>query len=120
MKHHLHGGLMVAAAAVAAAAAGTYFFATKKGRKQRVMLQGWAVKAKGEVLERIEKLAEINKEAYDAVVDSVIANYKKVKNADLSALEDLKKELDGYWKGIEHDAKKTVAKTKSAVRKMMS
>lgn len=89
-----------AAAGIAAIAAGTYFLYGKDGKKNREKVRGWALKAKGEILEGVEKLREVNKDAYHKVVERVQARYKKFQEVDRKELDRLASEAKGYWTGI--------------------
>ena len=55
----------------ALAAAGTYFLYGKKGAKNRKMIEGWTLKMKGEVLEKMETIKELNEDKYYKLVDTV-------------------------------------------------
>lgn len=101
--------MMILAAAVAAAA-GTYFFAGKRGAKNRKVVLGWMVKAKGEVMERLEGLKEIDFEKYADIVDTVLNEYKGSKKVAKEDLADLAEELKAAWKDIEGSVKKTAKK----------
>ena len=69
--------------ALAALSAGAYFlYGTKEGAKKRVKIKGWMLKAKGEVLEKLETLKEVNEETYNVVVDTVMKKYSGLKNID--------------------------------------
>ena len=100
-------------AALAAAAAGTYFlFGTKKGAKARKQIKGWTLKAKGEVLEKMEALQDINEKTYHKIVDEVKAGYKKVKSIDAKDVEEFGKEMKAHWKGIKAEVEKKTKKSK--------
>ncbi|MEK7510425.1 MAG: hypothetical protein AAB567_02635 [Patescibacteria group bacterium] len=91
----------VGAAALAVAAAGTYFlYGTKAGVKGRKRVKGWMLKAKGEVLEKIESLKELNEKIYHEAIDAVADQYRKLQHIDGEEVEALVKELKGYWKHI--------------------
>ena len=99
--------------ALAAAAAGTYFlYGTKKGAKTRKQIKGWALKAKGEILEKMEELQEINEKTYNKIVDEVKAGYKKVKKIDAKDVEAFGKEMKSHWKGIKAEIEKKAGKKK--------
>jgi hypothetical protein len=99
--------LGVGLAALAAAAAGTYFlYGTKKGAKARKQIKGWMLKAKGEVLEKMEKMQEMNEQVYNKIVDEVKAGYKKVKSLDTKDVEAFGKEMKAHWKGIKQEMQK--------------
>lgn len=96
-------GLAVAAgvAASIAAAAGAYFlYGTKEGKKAQKKIKGWALKAKGEVLEKIEKMKDVSEDSYNAAVASVMDKYKKTMKEHGDDVDAVKKELHGHWKNI--------------------
>lgn len=102
-------------AAVAAAAAGAYFlYGTKEGAKKRKQVKAWSLKMKAEVLEKIEKLKDLDAETYEAIVASVAKKYEQVKGIEVADVAVLTKELKSHWKSIKgamHPApKKKVAK----------
>lgn len=90
----------VGIAALAAAAAGAYYFYGKNGSKHRKNLKSWAVKARGEVMERVEKLRDVSQATYSKAVEQVMDKYKRVKNIDPQELADLGAELKGHWDRI--------------------
>jgi len=93
-------GAGIAAAAVAAIA-GAYFLYQKATPKQKKKIRGWALKAKGEVLERIEKLENISEKTYNNIVETVTKNYRGVKNINPKELASLKSDLKRHWKRIQ-------------------
>lgn len=101
-------------AALAAFAAAGFFLYGKDGAKNRKKVRGWMLKAKGEVLEGVEKLKDVTEEQYTMIVDKVGAKYKTVKNIDPEEVEVMMKELRGHWKNIKKSIspapKKKVAK----------
>jgi hypothetical protein len=110
------GAAVVIAAVAAAAAAGTYFFTGKRGEKNRKTLKGWAVRAKGEIIERMEKLQEVDAEKYLDIVESVLKRYNNIKDINVKDLEALRDELKDSWKDIEKSlkGKKAAAKKPAA------
>jgi len=116
----------VGLAALAAAAAGAYFlYGSKEGAKRRKKISGWMLKAKGEVLEQMEKVEHMNEKAYRQMVDTVAVKYKKLKHVDPAELQQMVKELKGHWKGIQKELvaaqkglqKKAAPKRKSAPKR---
>ncbi len=92
-------GMAVGAAALAIAAAGAYFlYGTKKGAKTRKQIKSWTLKAKGEVLEQLEGLADVSEETYAEIVKKVAAGYRKAKKLDAEEVADFVSEMAGYWK----------------------
>lgn len=102
-----HAGVKVGVgiAAVAALAAGAYFLYGKDGAKNRKKIKGWMLKAKGEMLEGIEKLKEVSEPKYHEIVEKVAAKYAKLKNVDAEDIDTLKKEIKAQWKNIKKHLK---------------
>lgn len=108
-------------AALAAFAAAGYFLYGKDGAKNRKKVKGWMLKAKGEVLEGVEKLKDVSEEQYAAIINKVGDKYKAVKNIDPAEVEAMMKELHGHWKSIKKTIspapkKKVAKKTKVAAK----
>ncbi len=92
---------VVAVGATLAAAAGAYFlYGTKQGKQTRTKIKGWTLKAKGEVLEKMEQLKEVNEETYNKVVDVVMKKYEAVKSIDSADVAAVAKELRKHWSNI--------------------
>ena len=85
---------------LAALAAGAHFLYGKEGAQNRDKVRGWTLKARGEMLEKLEKLREVNEKKYHEVVDTVAARYKKLKQVDRKELNGLVKEAKGFWEKI--------------------
>ncbi len=105
-------GLGLGLAALAAAAAGAYYFYGKDGAKRRQNLKGWMVKAKGEVMDKLENLSEISQETYQEAISDVLDKYKKLKKASPAELAAFAKELKGHWGAIKGDLDKATKKSK--------
>ena len=89
-------GLGLTAAAVTAA--GAYFlYGSKQAPKNRKKMKGWVLKAKGEVLEALEKAEAITEEEYRALVEAASGAYGTVKNATAGEIKDFKKEMSEHW-----------------------
>lgn len=103
-------------AALAAFAAAGYFLYGKDGAKNRKKVRGWMLKAKGEVLEGVEKLKDVTEEQYEMIVSKVGSKYKAAKNIDPEEVDAMIKELRGHWKNI----KKSITPTpkKKAAKKV--
>jgi len=122
-------GLGVGLTAAAVAAAGTYFLYGSKGAsKNRKTVKSWALKAKAEVLEKLEQAKEMSREEYEELIDSVGGVYSQVKEASKVDIAGFKTEMKDYWNKIEKTAapkkkaavktvKKAVAKKATAVAK---
>ncbi|MES2213607.1 MAG: hypothetical protein V4473_02085 [Patescibacteria group bacterium] len=110
---------------LAAISAGAYFlYGTKEGAKKRVKIRGWVLKAKGEVLEKMENLKEVNEETYNTLVHSVMKKYEGLKNVDKAEVDALVTDLKKHWKSIkrhidESSKPKKIAK-KTAKKKIVN
>ena len=112
-------------ATIAAAAAGAFFlYGTKEGAKHRKQIRGWALKMKGEVVEKMEQMKDVSEQKYGELVDGVAKRYQGVKSIDQSELVAMVGELKGHWRNIkrqiEGGGKKKPTKKKSAAKKKTS
>jgi hypothetical protein len=96
----------IGAGLVAAAAIGAYFLGGKDGAKNRKAVKGWMLKAKGEVLEKLENLESVSQEAYDKAVKEVTARYQTMKQVDPKEFAALMVEMKKYWNMMKRGAKK--------------
>lgn len=103
------------ASLAALAAAGYFLYGSKDGAKNRKKIRGWMLKAKGEILENVEKMKNVSEEEYRMIVDKVGAKYKAVKSIDPKEIEMMMKELHGHWKNIKRSITAT-PKKKAAKR----
>lgn len=109
---HSKAPLIIAGIAAAGAVAG-YFLYGPKGAENRKKVRAWSLKAKGEVLEKVEKAKEMSEERYYQIVDQISEKYAKLKDTEEAEVVALNKELKKYWK----DMQKQFAATKKAVKK---
>jgi len=93
-------------AALAAAAAGAYYFYGKNGPQHRKQLKGWTVKARGEVMDKMEQVSDMTKKTYEGIVDEVIRKYREVKKVSPKELSELARDLKGHWNAIATTLKK--------------
>ena len=104
-----------------AAAAGAYFlYGSKSAAKNRKVVKSWALKAKAEVLEKLEDAQEMTQTEYDQLIKSVSGAYTGAKNASKKDLLEFSKEMKDHWKSIEKAAaplKKTATKEVRKVAK---
>ena len=110
-------GIAGAAVAAAAAAAAAFYLYGPKGKQHRKKVRSWSLKAQGEVMERVEKLKNVDKQTYDKIVDQVAAKYKKGKTVAASEMASFAKEVKSQWDHVEKEFKKGAAKGKKAVKK---
>lgn len=99
-----HKGL--ASIALLTAAAGAYMlYGSKNASKNRTVIKGWMLKAKGEILEKLEQLKEVDEEKYHKIIDGVTKKYAPLAHVGKTELEALVKETKGHWKNIKKHIK---------------
>ncbi len=108
------GKVVATLAGVAALSAAGYILFGPDGKKNRNKIRGWAVKMKGEMIEKLEEAKEITEPIYDRIVDEVSKKYAEAKNIDKAELAAVVNGLRKQWKNISAAGK---AKVRSAVKK---
>ena len=109
------GGVALAAALIL----GAYFLYGKDGAKNRKKVRGWALKMKGEILEKMEQIPEISEEIYSKLIDEASSRYEALKNVDPEELKEMVKELKGHWDSIQEQmAPKAKALKNKVVKKV--
>lgn len=99
---HLAVNIGVALAGAAVGLAGGYFIYGKEAAKRRAAVRGWMLKAKGEILEKLEQAGEVSEEKYNAIIDSVAQQYAKLRDIDQKELDQMIRQLKSHWKSISH------------------
>jgi hypothetical protein len=110
--------LAVVGASLAGLAATAYFFFGPKGKKHRQHAKAWAIKMKGDVVEKLERAREITEPVYLEIIDTVAKEYEKGKKASRPEIEALAKDLKKHWKSMSKlamAAKQNVAKDATRV-----
>lgn len=110
--------MTVIGASLAGIAAAAYFFYGPKGQKHRRQAKAWAIKMKGEVVEKLEAAREITEPVYREIIDTVAREYKQSKKAGRAEIDELADDLKKHWKSISKmaiAAKQEVAKDASHV-----
>lgn len=102
----------------AVAAAGTFFlYGSKSASKNRKVVKSWALKAKAEVLEGLEKAQAMSQAEYEQLIDAVGGAYAGLKSASKTDVSEFKKEMKDYWTKIAKTAAPKKAAAKKAVKK---
>lgn len=96
--------MVVLGASLAAVAASAYFFFGPKGKRHQRHAKAWAIKMKGDVVEKLETAREISEPVYHEVIDSVATEYKKGKKAGQEEINALAQDLKKHWKTISSSA----------------
>ena len=98
-------------AGIASLAATTYFFLGPKGKKHLHNAKAWAIKMKGDVIEKLETAVEVSEPVYHKIIDSVASEYTKGMKATKDEISELATDLKKHWKtisGHKKAAKKSV------------
>ena len=110
----------VIGASLAGLAATAYFFFGPKGKKHRAHAKAWAIKMKGDVVEKLEAAREITEPVYREIIDTVAKEYKKGKKASQPEIESLAQDLKKHWKSMSAlaiSARKEAAKSATRAAK---
>lgn len=106
-------GIGIGLTAAAVSAAGAYFlYGSKKASQNRKKVKSWVLKAKGEVLEALEKAESITEDEYKALVEAASGAYGTVKSATAGEVKDFKKEMSEHWAQLQKS--KVIKKMASA------
>lgn len=112
-------GIGVALTTAAVAAAGAYFlYGSPNAAKNRKKVKSWALKAKGDVLEVLEKAGNLTAEEYQAAVEKVLAGYSQLNTISKAEIADFKKEMMANWQKISKGSKTAKKSAKKAVKKV--
>ena len=88
------------AGVAAALAAGAVYFYGPEGERRRERLRGWVLRAKGEILEKIEDAGEVTQQQYNEIIDNVMQEFEKQKSERKPQIKALREELKADWKNI--------------------
>lgn len=107
MKKDTKQVVMVASvtAGLVALSAASYFMFGDDGKKHRKQIKGWTLKMKGEVLEKLEKIKDINPKIYNQIIDDVSVKYGKLKHISKDEISQIVFDLKKHWNAIEKDTK---------------
>ena len=109
--------IAVIGASLAGLAAAAYFFLGPKGKKHQKHAKAWAIKMKGDVVEKLETAREISEPAYHRIIDSVATKYEKGMKASHEEISELAQDLKKHWKTISNTGRTTKRKTVTSVGK---
>lgn len=110
------------AATAAVAAVGAYwFYGSHDALKHRKTARSWMLKARGDVLAAVEaaveKVGEIDKAAYMAIVDGVLKRYAAASGATSAEMTQATKDMKAAWSHMQAARKGTATKTAKKVSK---
>lgn len=121
VREHPAGVAVAVTAALAAGVGAYYLYGSKHAAQNRKKVKSWMLRARAELLEKIEELDIMDDEHYAEVVDAIAKRYARLKDATREEVQDFKQEMKGYWPEIEDSARGTLkvagrAAAKAAVR----
>lgn len=94
------GKALVAGAGVAALSAAAYLLFGPEGKKNRKNIRGWAVKMKGEMIEKFEQAKNITEPVYHSIVDEMSSKYAKQKNVGRAELVETIADIRRHWEAM--------------------
>jgi len=105
-------------ASLAGLAATAYFFFGPKGKANQKHAKAWAIKMKGDVVEKLEMARDISEPVYHEIIDTVAKEYEKGKKASHDEISVLAKDLKKHWKTISKSARAVKADVMKATKKV--
>ncbi|MDD4271675.1 MAG: hypothetical protein PHF50_02630 [Patescibacteria group bacterium] len=114
------GALKIAAlgASLAGLAATVYFLFGPKSKERQKHAKAWAIKMKGDVIEKLEAAGEISESVYHKIIDSVAEQYGKGNKASRKDISAVARDLKKHWQTISASAVAVKSKAvKSGVTK---
>lgn len=100
MTHHHSSSsalpAFLAGAATAALIGGIYLYG-KNGSAHRTNVERWILKAKAEILERIEKTQDMTEEQFHTVVDEVVSRYADMKDVGAERAAEVSSRFKHKW-----------------------
>lgn len=110
-------GVGVGLTTAAVAAAGAYFlYGSQSAAKNRKTVKSWALKAKAEVLERLEDAKEMTADEYEELIATVAGTYAGVKGASKKDIKEFASEMHDHWQKIEKAAKPKAKQAKKETK----
>ncbi len=97
-----------AAAAIAAAAGAYWFYGAEDAGKHRKSVRSFMLKARADVLDAVEKMKDIDKSSYLAIVERVVAKYSSVAGVTTAEVAQMTRDLKAAWEHMKavHDSVK--------------
>ncbi len=111
------GKAVAIGAGVAALSVAAYMLFGPNGKKNQKALKGWAIKMKGEIIEKLEAVKDVTAPVYEKIVGEVAAKYAKLKHIDAADLEAEVATLKKHWKALTKSSVKKVVKKSVAKKK---
>ncbi len=91
-------GFIVGVGLIAALAGAYFLYGAKNAKNNRANVKGWIIKAKGELVEKLEKTRLATEDQYNTMVDKVMKKYESASGVNKKELEALRKDLKKHWR----------------------
>lgn len=111
------GAIIGIGAGIAAATAAAYLMYGPDAKKNRKVVKSWAVKMKGEILEKFENAKEITEPVYHEILDKAMTKYSALKNVDAAEVAGVVAEIRKHWKSMTAKKSKVKSGAKKVVKK---
>lgn len=101
-------------AGLAGLAATAYFLMGSKGKKEQTQVKSWAIKMKGDIIEKLESVRNISEPVYHEIIDAVADKYETELKSSPKEIRELAHDLKKHWKTISGsvlEAKSDIANT---------
>lgn len=104
-------------AGLAGFAAAAYFLIESKGKKEQIQVKSWAIKMKGDIIEKLETAHNISEPVYHKIIDAVAAKYEKELKSSPKEIRELARDLKKHWQTISGSILKTKSDIANAARR---
>ncbi|MFZ2682291.1 MAG: hypothetical protein WAZ14_04330 [Patescibacteria group bacterium] len=91
---------LVAAGALAATIGGLYLMSRSKKKSAAQTAQAWILRAKADVMDELQKIPHVTREAYTGIISAVLKRYENMKDVSKDELSGLKQDLEDQWKTV--------------------
>jgi hypothetical protein len=106
-------GVVALGASLAGLAASAYFLLSEEGKKNQKYAKAWAIKMKGDVVEKLETAREVSEPVYHQIIDTVAAKHEKIKKDGPKEVKELAKK---HWTTISSIAKAAKPEVKKTIK----
>ena len=110
-------GGAILGASLAGLAATAYFFFGPKGKVNQKHAKAWAIKMKGDVIEKLEIASDVSEAVYHEIIDSVATEYEKNMKAGHEEIAELAGDLKKHWKTLTGSKKPVKRKATNGSKK---
>ncbi|MEX0918780.1 MAG: hypothetical protein WDZ85_02315 [Candidatus Paceibacterota bacterium] len=92
-------GVIIRAGLISAVVGGLMLYGPK-GEKNRRLIKTWAIKAKADLIDEVEKMKNVSEDRYHLAIGRVIRKYGRMKNVSEAEAVKLGRELRRHWQSV--------------------